>query len=77
MKMLTGKVVSIKTSKSAVVLILRQQFHPLYKKIMKKTKRLLVHLEDDTIREGDRVKILSIRPMSKRKHYKIVGKANV
>lgn len=74
MSTITGKVVSKKTPKTAVISIVRQQYHRLYKKISNREKRLLVHLEDDRIKENDMVRIVSTRPLSKKKHYKIIEK---
>ena len=74
MKNFTGKVVSLKMEKTAVVEVERQKVHPLYKKIIRRTKRIKVHSEDKTLKEGDIVKIASTRPMSKEKHFRVVGK---
>ncbi len=76
MRTLTGKVVSVKMGKTIVVEIARQIIHPLYKKIMHRTTRLKVHNEIEDIKEGDNVRIVSVRPISKNKHFKVleVGK---
>lgn len=74
MSTIIGTVVSKKTPKTAVVVLVRQHVHPLYKKISNREKRLLVHVEDESIAENDKVKIAQSKPYSKHKHYKIVGK---
>lgn len=72
MRTLTGKVVSVKMGKTIVVEIARQIVHPLYKKIMHRTTRLKVHNEIGDIKEGDKVQIVSTRPISKDKHFKVL-----
>lgn len=74
MKAITGKVVSTKMKNTIVVEVIRQRVHPLYKKIMKKTIRLKAHCEDQTIKEGDMVEIVSTRPISKEKFFKFAKK---
>lgn len=65
-----GVVVSNKMEKSAVVKVTRKKQHPLYKKIMTRSKRYIVHSEDK-VKIGDRVKIEQIRPYSKNKTWEI------
>jgi small subunit ribosomal protein S17 len=72
MKILEGKVVSNKMSKTIVVEVERQNFHPLYKKIIRRTKRYKVESENPNIKIGDIVKIKQARPISKEKHFIIV-----
>lgn len=66
-----GRVVSVKSKNSAVVLVERMEKHPLYKKAFRRSKKYLV---EDTVgvKEGDIVVILKTRPISKRKHWKVV-----
>lgn len=71
MKTLTGKVVSKKTAKTLIVEVEKQRIHPLYKKIMRSSKRYKVHDEKDIGKLGDIVKIVSTRPLSKDKYFKI------
>ena len=73
---MTGRVVSTKMQKTAVVLIERTAVHPLYKKTFRRSKKYLV---DDPIgvKDGDIVEIIKISPVSKNKHWritKVVGK---
>lgn len=74
MKNIIGKVVSNKMAKTIVVELERQTVHPLYKKIIRRTKKVKVHSEDGTLKVGDTVKIVSTRPISKEKHFKVVSK---
>ncbi len=72
-KRFKGTVVSDKMDKSAIVEVKRSWRHPLYKKVMKTGKRYLVDNRMDA-KEGDKVIIEECRPLSKRKHFKIVEK---
>lgn len=72
MKILTGKVVSTKMAKTVVVQVERQHVHPLYKKFITRTKRYKAHNDDSGVKMGDIVRIISTRPISKEKHYKIL-----
>ncbi len=67
---MTGRVVSVKMQKSAVVLVESKKTHPLYKKSYAWSKKYIV---DDPIGVvlGDLVEIIKIRPMSKNKHFRI------
>lgn len=67
-----GKVVSNKMQKSIVVAIERREQHPIYKKFMKKTTRIMAHDEKNEASIGDKVRISEFRPMSKRKSWKLV-----
>lgn len=74
MKILTGKVVSTKMNKTIVVEVVRQTKHPLYKKIIKKSKRYKVHQSGQDLELGDIVKIGPVKPISKEKHFKVLEK---
>lgn len=71
-KILNGKIVSLKSQDTAVVEVTRKVAHPLYKKLMKKTKKFKADSRGQTLSLGDRVKIVSIRPISKEKHFKVL-----
>ncbi|HHY23017.1 MAG TPA: 30S ribosomal protein S17 [Clostridiaceae bacterium] len=58
--------------KTVVVAIERSMKHPLYKKIIKRTQKLKAHDENNECREGDRVKIMETRPLSKEKRWRVV-----
>ena len=68
----TGKVVSDKMDKTIVVAIQDHIKHPLYKKIVKKTYKLKAHDENNECREGDTVKVMETRPLSKDKRWRLV-----
>jgi small subunit ribosomal protein S17 len=58
--------------KSIVVAIQRQIKHPIYGKYVKKTTRLVAHDEENTAGDGDTVRIMETRPISKRKRWRLV-----
>ncbi|HBQ50993.1 30S ribosomal protein S17 [Candidatus Daviesbacteria bacterium RIFCSPLOWO2_01_FULL_38_10] len=66
-----GRVVANKLKDTATVLVEREAMHPLYKKTYIQSKKYLVHDMMGT-KEGDMVDIVKTRPISKRKHWKIV-----
>ena len=66
-----GVVVDNKMKKTVAVLVERPVRHPLYKKIIKKRKKFLVHDEYEKCKVGDTVKIIETRPLSKRKKWRI------
>lgn len=70
---ITGKVVSDKMDKTIVVAIVRNIKHPLYKKIMKRTKKFKAHDENNECRIGDTVKLMETRPLSKEKRWRLVS----
>ena len=64
---LTGKVVSSKMDKTVTVLVERRVTHPLYAKVVKRSKKYHAHDEKNEYGEGDIVEIKSTRPVSKTK----------
>jgi len=68
---LTGEVVSAKMDKTVVVKVTRRVLHPVYKKYIKRYKKYLAHAEKISPKEGDIVKILSSRPISKNKCWRV------
>ena len=71
-KTLTGKVVSHKMNKTAVVLFERKVKHPKYGKYIKKSTKFKIHDEDNKCKIGDIVTITEVRPISKDKSWKLV-----
>jgi len=69
MKTFSGIVVSNTMQKTAVVEVVRRVPHPLYKKLMKKSTRFKVHTGDEKVEIGQRVVIVSTKPISKDKHF--------
>lgn len=68
----TGRVVSDKMDKTAVVAVETFVTHPLYKKQIRKTTKFKVHDENNECRIGDIVKIMETRPLSKDKCWRLV-----
>jgi small subunit ribosomal protein S17 len=66
-----GKVVSGKMNKTIIVAVERVVKHPLYKKYIKRTSRLYVHDEKNDAHEGDTVRIVETRPVSKLKRWRV------
>jgi small subunit ribosomal protein S17 len=71
-KEFVGVVKSDKMEKTVVVSIGITALHPLYKKYVRRVKRVKAHNEGNDARLGDRVRILECRPISKEKHWKVV-----
>ncbi len=71
-KVRIGLVVSDKMQKSILVAIERQIRHPIYKKYVKRTTKLMAHDEERQAHIGDLVKIMETRPMSKRKRWRLI-----
>ena len=69
---LSGKVIKKSGDKTVSVLVSRQTTHPIYKKIIRVSKKYLAHDETNTITVGDFVKIQETRPLSKNKSWEIV-----
>ena len=67
-----GVVASNKMDKSIVVIIERKVKHALYGKFVKKTSRFVAHDQENTCNEGDTVKIMETRPLSKSKNWRLV-----
>jgi len=68
----TGIVISDKMNKTIVVGIQRQVRHPIYGKFIKKSSRLFAHDEQEQAREGDTVRVAEIRPLSKKKRWRLL-----
>ena len=71
-KILIGKIVSDKMQKTVVVQIDRKVRHPLYQKLVKKTKKLKADTNNLTLVYGQIVKIEQTRPISKDKYFKVI-----
>jgi len=73
-RVLQGTVVSDKTDKTVVVLVERKVPHPLYGKIIRRTKKYHAHDDANTMREGDIVRIEECAPLSKLKSWRVIEK---
>ncbi len=71
-KVLQGRVVSDKADKTVTVRVERRFKHPLYGKVVTQSKKYLAHDENNEYGEGDVVEIISSRPVSKRKRFRVV-----
>jgi small subunit ribosomal protein S17 len=71
-RVMTGTVVSDKTDKTVVVLVERRVKHPLYGKIIKRSKKYHAHDETNEVRSGETVRIEETKPISKLKTWKVV-----
>ncbi len=68
----TGRVVSDKMEKSAVVMVERKVRHPLYGKYIRRSTKLHIHDENNECKQGDTVTIQECRPLSKTKSWKLL-----
>ena len=71
-KTVVGKVVSDKMDKTIVVAVKDSVQHPLYKKILKRTKKFKAHDENNEAGIGDRVEIMETRKISKEVNWRLV-----
>jgi small subunit ribosomal protein S17 len=71
-KVRQGLVVSDKMDKTVVVAIERRVPHPVYGKMVTRTKRLKAHDEANTAKVGDTVRIVETRPLSKDKRWRLL-----
>ena len=71
-RILSGKVVKKSGDKTVSVLVTRQTTHPIYKKIIRVSKKYLAHDANNTIVVGDNVKIQETKPLSKSKSWEII-----
>jgi small subunit ribosomal protein S17 len=71
-KALRGIVVSDKMDKTIVVEVQDRKKHSLYGKVMKTSKRVKAHDEDNTAGVGDRVRLAETRPLSASKRWRLV-----
>ena len=68
----TGVVVSNKMDKTIIVAVERKEKHPLYGKFVKKTTKFVAQDEKNECNEGDTVRIMETRPLSKTKNWRLV-----
>ena len=67
-----GVVVSDKMQKTVVVAVERRVPHPVYGKMVTRTKKLKAHDEENSAKTGDTVRIMETRPLSKDKRWRVV-----
>ena len=71
-RILQGTVVSDKNDKTVVVEVERRYTHPLYKKVVRRSKKYHAHDEANAAKVGDRVRIQETAPISKNKRWTLV-----
>ena len=72
-KTLVGVVSSDKMDKTVIVMVNRLVLHPVYKKYIRKKKKVKAHDERDECRIGDKVLLIETRPLSKEKRWCVKG----
>lgn len=72
-RILQGEVVSDKTDKTVVVKVERRFTHPLYKKVVRRSKKYHAHDETNQYKTGDLVKIEECPPISKNKRWVVLN----
>lgn len=75
-RILTGRVVSNKGDKTAVVLVERRITHPVLKKTMRRSKKYHAHDENNVAQVGEEVRIQECKPISKLKSWEIIADAS-
>ena len=75
-RVLTGVIVSDKTDKTVVVNVERKVKHPLYGKIIRRSKKYHAHDEANEYKAGETVRIEEIAPLSKLKTWKVIERVN-
>ena len=76
-RILQGTVVSDKTDKTVTVLIERKVAHPVYGKIMRRSKKYHAHDEANAVKTGDVVRIEECAPLSKTKAWRVLDTVQV
>ena len=72
-RVMQGVVVSDKEDKTVTVRVERRFTHPLYKKVIRRSKKYAAHDEANTYKVGDIVSIRECRPLSRRKRWEVIG----
>jgi len=72
-KVLQGKVIANKMHNTAIIEVVRLVPHPLYRKLLKRSKKFKVETGGRTLEVGAVVKIIETRPLAKDKHFKLEG----
>jgi small subunit ribosomal protein S17 len=75
-RILIGTVVSDKTDKTVTVKVERKVKHPLYGKIIRRSKKYHAHDEANEFKSGETVRIEETRPISKTKTWKVLDRVN-
>jgi small subunit ribosomal protein S17 len=73
-RILVGTVVSDKPDKTVVVRVERKVKHPMYGKIIRRSKKYHAHDEDNSFKSGETVRIEETKPISKLKTWKVIDR---
>ncbi len=71
-RILSGKVIKKSGDKTISVLVTRQTTHPIYKKLIRVSKKYLAHDSENKIIVGDSVRIQETKPISKNKSWEVI-----
>jgi len=74
-RVLQGRALRDAKDKTVSILVERRVRHPLYQKFIRRSKKYLVHDENNVSKEGDIVRIREARPISKRKRFVIIAES--
>ena len=75
-RVLIGTVVSDKTDKTVTVLVERKVKHPLYGKIIRRSKKYHAHDAENAFKTGERVRIEETKPISKTKTWQVIDRVH-
>ncbi|NQV04697.1 MAG: 30S ribosomal protein S17 [Candidatus Omnitrophica bacterium] len=68
----TGVVISDKMEKGIIVRLTRTTKHPMYRRVIKKSSKVMAHDEKEVAKVGDKVRLQETRPISKNKKWRLV-----
>ena len=71
-KVLTGKIVSAKNQNTVVIQVERKFRHPVFKKVLKRSKKYHAHYDTGEFKVGDEIKIIESKPISKLKKWRVL-----
>lgn len=71
-KILLGEVVSNRMQKTITVEVERRVRHPIYERVIKRSKKFHAHDEQNQCKIGDVVRIVETRPLSKTKRWRLL-----
>lgn len=74
-RILQGVVVSDKPDKTVIVRVERRVTHPMYKKVIRRSKKYAAHDDKNAYKVGDVVHIRECRPLSRTKRWEVIGAA--
>lgn len=75
-RVMQGTVVSNKAEKTVIVRVDRRYMHPLYKKVIRRSKKYAAHDENNSAQIGDVVRIRECPPISKRKRWELISEGS-